>query len=1003
MKNRCRLVAFVALLALASTASAATTNQVQRWIYLHTYLNNASMFQFATNLLNRAGAAGYTGVVLADTMLETTNGGTASYNSTYLQPFLNQASNLGINVVPLVFSFGHSESSIVSVDKNLAEPQPVIGAGFTVSADKQSLLFSNSLAGMVNTNFDTHSGNSFTVSGWGFQDGAGIRTFADTTNFHGGGCSLRIDPDTTGTNKLARIIYRFNVQPWRQYHVRVWMQMTNFSTTGMLDVQFLGNPSGQACNYTGDNGPFTTNGVYPANQGWTQYDYVCNSATNNSINMAVGLWNNSTGHLWIDDVSVEEVALVNLVRRTGASLRIYDAANTNLVYSEPADVNTVSDPAISSGGPFNAWHTPPSVTLPAGTSLAAGQQVKMDYYAVNPVNVKQVGACLTAPGIAGYMSSNIVGVAGRFPANVGFYLDIDELRHLNTCATCTAMGQTAGGLLAWHLGQCVSAIRSVRPNAPIYLCSDMYDPYHNAISNQYYFAGGPVAGSWTGVTSELIVMNWNHPNNVVNTNSLNFFASRGNKQFILGYYDTGNGTMSASNELKAAQGVAGFQGLVYTSWLNNQTNGFAQLENYAAAAKAPTLTAGPANLTVNPGQLATFNASAAAPTPMTYQWQRNAADIAGATNASYSFTTVAGDNGAQFACHVSDYGGWVLTDPATLTVNQPPTLTTVVSRKVHGSAGTFDLNLNLDPLANPTVEPRSGGPTQLIFTFNKNVAAADGTLSANEFTLTNATYSSSSISASNLTLNLTSVPDQSKVMVVLNGISDLAGNALAGTNAVRIRALYGDINQSGTVTIGDMQAAKNNLGRTLTTTNFLCDVNLSGGITIGDMQAGKNMLSHTVSLSSFGSGISTLQLSAMSAVALPAATLGEALGAPSLVWGTNGDEVWSPTIAPDGSSAAWSGSIGDLNVSWVETMVTGPGTVSFEWKVSSELNGDYLTFSVDGVNQPGRISGEAGWQSVAFSIPTGARRLTWTYAKNRANAAGLDAGWLRRVSYQRSP
>jgi hypothetical protein len=92
-----------------------------------------------------------------------------------------------------------------------------------------------------------------------------------------------------------------------------------------------------------------------------------------------------------------------------------------------------------------------------------------------------------------------------------------------------------------------------------------------------------------------------------------------------------------------------------------------------------------------------------------------------------------------------------------------------------------------------------------------------------------------------------------------------------------------------------------------------------------------------------------------------------------------------------------------LQVSWVETTVTGPGTLSFEWKVSSELDSDFLTFSIDGVDQPGRISGEAGWQSLTFTIPAGTHRLRWNYTKNHANAAGFDAGWLRRVSYGTSP
>ena len=342
-----------------------------------------------------------------------------------------------------------------------------------------------------------------------------------------------------------------------------------------------------------------------------------------------------------------------------------------------------------------------------------------------------------------------------------------------------------------------------------------------------------------------------------------------------------------------------------------------------------------------------------------------------------------------------------VTTTNTGTYQLTPLLLAAVSRKTQGGAGTFDLNLNLNGTPSATVEPRLSGPTQLVFTFNKAMAAADGTLDATEFTVTNATFVSASIVTSNLTLNLTSVVDQSKVTVVMNGLTDMAGNPLSGTNAVIVRSLYGDVNQSGTVNAVDLQQVKNNLLTTLTPSNFLCDVNSSGTINAVDLQQIKNNLLHSASLvaDSGDSTPSTLSNS-LTASALATTTLGEALGATNLTWSTDGDAPWTATIAEDGSQAAWSGSIGNLNVSWVETTATGPGTLSFDWMVSSELNGDYLTFAIDGVNQPGAISGEAGWQTLMFNIPAGTHRLTWTYSKNGATASGLDAGWLRRVVYR---
>ena len=341
-----------------------------------------------------------------------------------------------------------------------------------------------------------------------------------------------------------------------------------------------------------------------------------------------------------------------------------------------------------------------------------------------------------------------------------------------------------------------------------------------------------------------------------------------------------------------------------------------------------------------------------------------------------------------------------VTTTNTGTYQLTPLLLTAVSRKTQG-AGTFDLNLNLNGVPSATVEPRLSGPTQLVFTFNKAMAASDGTLDATEFTVTNATFVSASIVSSNLTLNLTSVVDQSKVTVVMNGLTDLAGNPLSGTNAVLVRSLYGDVNQSGTVNAVDLQQVKNNLLAALTPANFLCDVNSSGTINAVDLQQIKNNLLHSASLDT-GSGGSTLSTlsDSMTTSGLAMTMLGEALGATNLTWSTDGDALWTPTVAEDGSQAAWSGKVNDLNVSWVETTVTGPGTLSFDWMVSSELNGDCLTFAIDGVNQPGAISGEVGWQTLTFNIPAGTHRLTWTYSKNGATASGLDAGWVRRVVCQ---
>jgi hypothetical protein len=92
-----------------------------------------------------------------------------------------------------------------------------------------------------------------------------------------------------------------------------------------------------------------------------------------------------------------------------------------------------------------------------------------------------------------------------------------------------------------------------------------------------------------------------------------------------------------------------------------------------AAAVAPTITTPPANQTVTAGQTATFAVVAGGTAPLSYQWQKSGANIAGATSASYTTpVTITADSGSTFAVVVTNTAGTVTSSAATLTVNPAP-------------------------------------------------------------------------------------------------------------------------------------------------------------------------------------------------------------------------------------------------------------------------------------------------------------------------------------------
>ena len=132
----------------------------------------------------------------------------------------------------------------------------------------------------------------------------------------------------------------------------------------------------------------------------------------------------------------------------------------------------------------------------------------------------------------------------------------------------------------------------------------------------------------------------------------------------------------------------------------------------------------------------------------------------------------------------------------------------------------------------------------------------------------------------------------------------------------------------------------------------------------------------------------------------PAPSLDVALNTTNLVWITGGDANWfvEATNSHDSVSAAQSGTITNYQQTWIQTTVTGPGTLSFWWQVSSE-GADFLEFDLDEIQQD-EISGIGqDWAQLTYSIPSGTHTLRWLYFKDGSGSDGVDAGFLDEVSY----
>ena len=150
--------------------------------------------------------------------------------------------------------------------------------------------------------------------------------------------------------------------------------------------------------------------------------------------------------------------------------------------------------------------------------------------------------------------------------------------------------------------------------------------------------------------------------------------------------------------------------------------------------------------------------------------------------------------------------------------------------------------------------------------------------------------------------------------------------------------------------------------------------------------------------------LSSAQGGVVTLYAVWAPTFNTALGNRSLAFGTDGDAPWygQTEESHSGGSAARSGAVGDGEASRLTTEVSGEGTLSFWWRVSSQPGRGILSVSVDGVEWTA-ISGERGWARVEVPVTrSGTHSVVWTYRRDSSTSRGSDCGWVDEVDWRPS-
>ncbi|HWE01091.1 MAG TPA: hypothetical protein VG326_01685 [Tepidisphaeraceae bacterium] len=495
----------------------------QLWLYYPINLLVNANLDKAEKIWTRAAAAGYTHVLIADSKFSRLALLPPSYFKN-CERAKKIAADLKLQIVPALFSIGYS-NDLLSQDPNLAEGVPVKDQLFVV-----------------------HDGNAELI--------ADPAVRFDKMAFHDPIVTIDGHIATVKAGKgPARFVYKLTVPEFRCYHISV--KIKTDALNGRPEIAVLSGGVGLQYEF-----------LHAKAGEWTQCDVVFDSLNHKDVNVYFGLWSNVTASFQWKDWSIDEVGLVNVLRRPGAPCVVKDE-KTGKVLKEGSDYKPIADPHMGNvpyAGEYQAYHAPPVIH----THLPDGQRLRVSWYYPPIIYDGQVAACISEPKTMMLLADQAKGMKTIWDAPL-YMMSHDEFRVFGWDESCEEKKQTPGQMLAENVRQCTKMLQPARSA----VWNDMFDPLHNAVKGPYYLVNGPWLESWEGLSKEVLVVNWNHGKR---DESLKFFAERGNKQLIAGYYD--NDLSQFQEWIDSARKVAGVEGYMYTTWRGD----YSMLEKFAKMA-----------------------------------------------------------------------------------------------------------------------------------------------------------------------------------------------------------------------------------------------------------------------------------------------------------------------------------------------------------------------------------------------------------------------------------
>lgn len=539
MRSVCICLTLLAAALVVPTASAA--EYPCRWGYVSRWLNSNRDVEEIRAIVETASRHGLNGMVL-DAGLDHLDRQPAKYFER-LEQVKQWCVQHRVEIIPIVFSAGYG-GSVLASDRNLAEGLPVRDARFQVQGNEARLKI-DFPPEIPNGGFEDHVGDK--VRGCRFHDQPGKVSFVDTQVFHEGRASLRFENIGSDPHGHGRVSFEVAVRPHRCYRVTVWLKTEALQPTKGFQVQVLADKRSLA----------PVNVRLESTSDWHPVVIGFNSMEYEKVRIYAGVWGGKEGRFWLDDFKIEEVGLLNVLRRSGTPLVVRDG-NSAVLYEEGRDFAPVADPKLN----FRFDRPEPVIRLLPGTRIRDGQTLRVSYHHGMSIHDHQVTVCMSEPKLYDLWKTQ-AELIQKHLAPTRWLLSMDEIRAGGSCETCKARKMTMAQILGDCISRQVAMIRQASPNAEVFAWSDMLDPSHNA-HDDYYLVDGDLSGSWRHVPKDLRIVCWHYTKR---KESLQHFAGLGFKTLAGAYYD-GTTLDNPKGWLEALDQTPGAMGIMYTTWQN---------------------------------------------------------------------------------------------------------------------------------------------------------------------------------------------------------------------------------------------------------------------------------------------------------------------------------------------------------------------------------------------------------------------------------------------------